>query len=652
MTKMTKKSMLACFSLSVAALFFAASLVFTGCPTNAEDDPPPPPPPAAVDLANAVYGGLNPGGAWVTVAFKTGNKAVCAFSMDNTTNEFGYTYLDNKTGSVSNATGSSFSLGAFTMNDDESVLTFTNFGGHGGALNFKRLRKADLTVAAEPAGLAALPASLYNAVFGGSTPQDTNTGWLTLVFKGNYKVQGSFANNTTSEWSYSYDNGKGTIDTGGSWTPGAFTVANGALTFTNYGGHGAPKTFTRYHQKQDDPAASMGVVRIFALARSGGSFVIKADGTLWAAGTNTKGTLGIGVLDSRSQFTLIKDASHNPITNIKDMTMVFDTARLLKKDGTVWAAGPVEYGSFGTLPAPTENSGNIVRFTQLKESNNTTPITGVSAIGGPFYIKNGELWVSGVQTSGELGIGKDGMEEQAAPIRVEKTADNVTITGVEAVISSIQGSSFFVKNGEVWACGKNTNGELGLGDTTLRNKFTKVPGLSNVADIKIFGDSGGNYGVIALKKDGTIWGAGNRGYLGIEPGNDITSFTQLPTNGTIGGPAMTDVAAIASSGSAWTRILLLKKDGTVWFSGTPSNAGMTGMEIRKFAQVKDLYGDNLTNVSGIAASSTHSLYLLKDGNVLAVGLRNAGLGLGSDLGNVKYLEDITDFGPNFIKFAD
>jgi hypothetical protein len=41
-------------------------------------------------LANSVYGGTNPSGAWVTITFRNDGKMIGAFSGDNTSNVWDY----------------------------------------------------------------------------------------------------------------------------------------------------------------------------------------------------------------------------------------------------------------------------------------------------------------------------------------------------------------------------------------------------------------------------------------------------------------------------------------------------------------------------------------------------------------------------------
>jgi hypothetical protein len=250
------------------AMVLLAAFALAGCPMD--DDPTPTVDWNPTTLANAVYGGTNPGGAWVTITFRNDGKMIGAFSGDNTSNEWDYT-CDAGSGAI---TSSSWTPGAFTLSSNGETLTFTNFGGHGGVKTFNRLRAPDLAVADSPANLAPLTTDLVGSVWGGSTPAEGNTGWLTLTFRAkrtattdsdayeaamggtNVAVISYAHDNSTAVWEYSYNDAAktGTAFTNGhkpdgsttTWNPGAYTISSDGKTITFSDFMGSARSFKRY----------------------------------------------------------------------------------------------------------------------------------------------------------------------------------------------------------------------------------------------------------------------------------------------------------------------------------------------------------------------------------------------------------------------
>ncbi|WP_157784170.1 hypothetical protein [Treponema primitia] len=94
------------------------------------------------DLVNTVWGGGTPQGdtAWLTITFKGENKVICSFSIDNSSNEWEFSYTkDTKNGQIA-PSGPGWTLGNFAISEDNKTLTFENFGGHSDAIPFKRYR--------------------------------------------------------------------------------------------------------------------------------------------------------------------------------------------------------------------------------------------------------------------------------------------------------------------------------------------------------------------------------------------------------------------------------------------------------------------------------------------------------------------------------
>jgi hypothetical protein len=228
------------------------------------------------ELAYTVWAGDTPQAGntgWLTISFlelesaikgsdDIGYRAIAAFSADNSTNNWGYTYDSAARSGTLPGAGGWLGGGAFTISADYKTLTFTSFMGS--ARNFRRLRAKDLTIDSVPFTPGDLPGDLVNSVWAGETPRQGD--WLTMTFKNlaepldeekapektGQRVICSFsADNSTNDWGYDYDSTKkaGTITTGSPWSPApdGFTVsADGkTLTIPNYGGHGEGLAFSR-----------------------------------------------------------------------------------------------------------------------------------------------------------------------------------------------------------------------------------------------------------------------------------------------------------------------------------------------------------------------------------------------------------------------
>jgi hypothetical protein len=262
---MKKRGLL--FGMSI--LLILSFMFFAGCPTESPEDENLP----LASLKDTVWGGETPrGGDWLTISFKdletaiagseeTGLRTVWSFSIDNSTNNWGYAYdAATKSGAIT-ATGWNPAPNGFTISGDTKTLTITNYGSHGGASrDFKRLRQGDLTVDPVPfaPGTGTTREGLYDSVWGGSTPQADGTGWLTITLKNVTGTEGATglraicafsADNSANDWNwedYNEETRSGTIARdGGGWSPGAFTISpdGKTLVFSSY--MGGERSFNR-----------------------------------------------------------------------------------------------------------------------------------------------------------------------------------------------------------------------------------------------------------------------------------------------------------------------------------------------------------------------------------------------------------------------
>ncbi|KAH7637978.1 hypothetical protein HUG17_9082 [Dermatophagoides farinae] len=79
---------------------------------------------------------------------------------------------------------------------------------------------------------------------------------------------------------------------------------------------------------------------------------------------------------------------------------------------------------------------------------------------------------------GQLGLGDE--EDRDIPYLV--AFSDPDSTRIKNIVAGEDYSLFLFKNGQVWGCGSNYNGVLGLGDTEIRSTPTKIP-IENVKQI-------------------------------------------------------------------------------------------------------------------------------------------------------------------------
>lgn len=189
-------------------------------------------------------------------------------------------------------------------------------------------------------------------------------------------------------------------------------------------------------------------------------------------------------------------------------------------------------------------------------------------------IRNGKLFASGLNTSGQLGNGTNNNSNVSTQIGTE---ENWTL------LTAGEDFSLAIKaDGTLWAWGKNERGQLGNGNTENTNVPVQVG-----TDTDWISVSAGSKHVIALKNDGTLWAWGYN-YFG-QLGNGTTSgWSQaFPDPAQIG--TDTDWTSISTG---YNHNLALKANGTLWAWGENT-----------LGQIGDGASSNVTTPTQVAIDS-------------------------------------------------
>ena len=279
------------------------------------------------------------------------------------------------------------------------------------------------------------------------------------------------------------------------------------------------------------------------------TYILKKDGTVWACGVGSSGQLGQGASSwpsTQSTFKQVPD-----MTNVKQIACGYDYTLILKNDGTVWSAGENQYGQLGVggttdqgafvntgitnvkqisagygFSALIKNDGSLwtcginghrTSFTQVTTNINNDVKKVICGGIHTFIIKNdGTVWACGAHQYGELGLGSSN-----TGIRTTFQQVTTNVSDVKDIVcggASSYSHTFMLKNdGTLWATGFNTYRALGTGDNEHKYVFTQI-GTSRDNST----NSNENYDFVmvatgchsqynhsyALKKDNTLWGCG------------------------------------------------------------------------------------------------------------------------------------------------
>lgn len=194
---------------------------------------------------------------------------------------------------------------------------------------------------------------------------------------------------------------------------------------------------------------------------AGHSVALKNDGTVWTWGYGKHGQLGQGSNTSNPTPTQVPG-----LTGIVQITASGDNTYALKSDGTVFAWGDDGFGQIGNTGA------NQNQNTPLQA--NISDVTTIAAGGtAALAIKtDGTVWDWGDNNAGQLGDDAACGKSCATPVKA------IGLTNTGAIAGGYTHSLAETINGSVFGWGRNAEGELGNGTTTVAIRPTLVPGFT------------------------------------------------------------------------------------------------------------------------------------------------------------------------------
>jgi len=230
-----------------------------------------------------------------------------------------------------------------------------------------------------------------------------------------------------------------------------------------------------------------------------------------------------------------------------------------------------------------------------------------NAVYNMFFNKaplSSSMWLCGDNANGNLGIGNISLK--SSPVQLGSLS---TWTSVAAGFQA----GYAIKNGSLWAWGYNNYGGLGLNDTVLRSSPVQLGGLNNWAQI-----SASKYSAAGVHTDGTIWCWGYNG--GGQLGNNDTNWLSSPIQvGTLS--VWTSVSA-----SGGNSTIAKRKDGTLWGWGSNGYGSLGDRTIVNRSSPVQI--GTLSTWNLVAAVQEHTMATRLDGTLWAWGRNDSGqLGL-------------------------
>lgn len=268
-----------------------------------------------------------------------------------------------------------------------------------------------------------------------------------------------------------------------------------------------------------------------------------------------------------------------PIYTIDDATYI------VKEDGTLWARGRI----FSTSPGVNE-AGYIQLESNVKKIANAHNAERLYVLR-----KDNSVWRSPVLPSDE----KPEFVNQKA---TEKVADNV-----KDVVEGQYFAALLKYDGTVWALGKNSNGQFGLG-TASDQELPLTQIASGVKQIAV-----GFNTIYLLKNDNSLWSAGddNYGKLGYPTDGDQRTF----------GKVMEDVRIVRANGN---NVMVIKKDRSAWSFGTNAN-GTQGIGVSPSGSIEPIYPHRIADqVKEVFPMGYTCFFLKENGTLWASGTNNYG----------------------------
>ncbi|MCL6283083.1 Ig-like domain-containing protein [Ruegeria sp. 2012CJ41-6] len=326
-----------------------------------------------------------------------------------------------------------------------------------------------------------------------------------------------------------------------------------------------PRALETYEGKAQVTAGTVGAGNHFSV------FLDQDSNTLYASGENVVGQLGNGSTGFDIKTPLAVEMPEGFEARIVSVSAGLLHTTVLTEDGDVYAFGFNNRGPLGTGDEETRTTA--VKIDALDD----VEIASIENGNGVSYAisDTGQLYGWGNNSNGQLGLGDQ--QERLTPQLIEALANETVVT----VSSGNSHTLALTADGQVWAFGSNTDGQLGSPDaleadgTPARRALEPVlvEGLpENI--LSVTADTKTSY---AVTDDGRVFGWGESRNGQLLQGEDNGDGTFAPDTSDVLAPVeltgLPGNVVEVKGGARWA--MALTEDGDVYGWG-PNDEGPTG----------------------------------------------------------------------------
>ena len=282
-------------------------------------------------------------------------------------------------------------------------------------------------------------------------------------------------------------------------------------------------------------------------------------------GDNLYGQLGLGDNVSRTIPTPITSTVNNFHLNKIVSVVAGDNHTLFLTDtGKVWACGKNSDGQLGLgdnvdRNIPTEITSAIAplfypnKIVYIAAGNSHTI----------FLTDEGKVWVCGKNSEGQLGLGDN--TSRNIPTALISPSENFYLNKIVSVACGFSHNVFLTDTGQIWVCGDNSEGQLGLGDNFPRNIPINILTISELFPYyKIISIACGKYHTVLLSDTRVVWtfGKNSNGQLG---NNSTTPYIPVAITSAIAPAFYTNKIISIIAGDNHTAFM--SDNGKIWMCG-------------------------------------------------------------------------------------